>query len=95
MPLAKGKVFLALQWAGIAFWIITVIFVTFILKAIDMNDLKYYFDNRAGFMRKRSNFHAALSGNPDFDLSKFLTEDSENDKADHANNDDVYEFMVY
>ena len=56
-----------------------------------MDDLKYYFDNRGGFMRKRSNFHAALSGNPDFDISKFLTED----KADHANDFDVYEFMYW
>jgi len=60
-----------------------------------MDDLKYYFDNRAGFMRKRSNFHAASSRNQDYDFSKFLTEDSENTKADHTNDDDVYEFMVY
>ena len=64
-----------------------------------MDDLKYYFDNREGFMRKRSNFYAALTGSPDFGFSNFITDEvkneiaTENATSNHVN-DDVYEFMV-
>ena len=61
-------------------------------SAFDIDDLKYYFDNREGFMRKRSNFHAAIAGFPEFDYANFLNEDNKT-IADHMN-DDVYEFMV-
>ena len=56
-----------------------------------MDDLKYYFDNREGFMRKRSNFYGALTGSPDLDFANFVTDDGKNEDetSNHVKDDDV------